>query len=102
MGIAQLTPGAVKSVGRDPRTFDYHDPQASIDAAAAYLAQQYRQFKDWPKAVAAYNVGAGRVRGWLRGKGEDPSAKEQQPQWWREMNAHLQQVFRGRPDYFDK
>lgn len=102
LGIAQLTPGAVKSVGRDPRTFNYDDPQASIDAAAAYLAQQYRQFKDWPKAVAAYNAGAGRLQGWLGGKGEDPSAKEQQPHWWREMNTHLQQVFRGRPDYFDK
>ena len=62
-GIAQLTPGAVKSVGRDPRTFNYYDPQAAIDAGAV--------------------------------------PKEKYP-WWGEINAHLQQVFRGRPDYFDR
>jgi len=102
-GIAQLTPGAVKSVGRDPRTFNYYDPQAAIDAGAAYLAQQHRQFKNWPKAVAAYNAGGGRLQGWLEGRGDDPSVlpKEKYP-WWGEINAHLQQVFRGRPDYFDR
>ena len=103
-GIAQLTPDAVRSVGRDPRTFNYYDPQAAIDAGAAYLAQQYRQFKNWPKAVAAYNAGAGTVRGWLQGYGNDPSAlpEQKRDRWWRDMNAHLQYVFRGRPDYFDR
>jgi soluble lytic murein transglycosylase-like protein len=103
-GIAQLTPDAVRSVGRDPRTFNYYDPQAAIDAGAAYLAQQYRQFKNWPKAVAAYNAGAGTVRGWLQGYGNDPSAlpEKKRDRWWRDMNAHLQYVFRGRPNYFDR
>ena len=103
-GIAQLTPGAVKSVGRNPHTFNYYDPQASIDAGAAYLAQQYRQLKNWPKAVAAYNLGSNGLQRWLEGDGDDPSARPttKYPSWWREMNAHLQHVFRGRPDYFDK
>jgi soluble lytic murein transglycosylase len=103
-GIAQLTHGAVKSVGRNPHTFNYYDPQASIDAGAAYLAQQYRQLKNWPKAVAAYNLGSNGLQGWLEGDGDDPSARPitKYPSWWREMNAHLQHVFRGRPDYFDK
>jgi soluble lytic murein transglycosylase-like protein len=103
-GIAQLTPGAVKSVGRDPRTFNYYDPQAAIDAGAAYLAQQYRRFSNWPKAVAAYNAGGGRVEGWLQGYRDDPSAllEKDWPHWWQEINAHLRSVFRGRPDYFDR
>ena len=103
-GIAQLTPGAVKSVGRDRRTFNYYDPQAGIDAGAAYLAQQYRQLKNWPKAVAAYNLGSNGLQRWLEGYGDDPSAlpATKYPPWWSEMNAHLQHVFRGRPDYFDR
>src|SRR6266851_3007518 len=103
-GIAQLTPGAVKSVGRDRRTFNYYDPQAGIDAGAAYLAQQYRQIKNWPKAVAAYNLGSNGLQRWLEGYGDDPSAlpATKYPPWWSEMNAHLQHVFRGRPDYFDR
>jgi soluble lytic murein transglycosylase-like protein len=104
-GIAQLTPGAVKSVGRDPRTFNYYyDPQAAIDAGAAYLALQYRRFSNWPKAVAAYNAGGGRVEGWLQGYRDDPSAllEKDWPHWWQEINAHLRSVFQGRPDYFDR
>ncbi len=104
LGIAQLTPDALRSVGRDPRTFNYYDPQAAIDAGAAYLAQQYRRFSNWPKAVAAYNAGGGRVEGWLQGYRDDPSAllEKDWPSWWQEINAHLRSVFRGRPDYFDR
>jgi hypothetical protein len=55
-------------------------------------------------AVAAYNLGSNGLQGWLEGDGDDPSARPitKYPSWWREMNAHLQHVFRGRPDYFDK
>ena len=104
LGIAQLTPDALRSVGRDPRTFNYYDPQAAIDAGAAYLAQQYRRFSNWPKAVAAYNAGGGKVEGWLQGYRDDPSAllEKDWPSWWQEINAHLRSVFRGRPDYFDR
>jgi len=112
-GIAQLMPDAVQAVGfdrRNPNYFDpqgnfkYFDPQASIDAGAAYLAQQYRRFRNWPKAVAAYNAGGGAVEGWLAGIGRDWSAvpEEKHPGWWKEINAHLQHVFRGKPEYFDR
>jgi soluble lytic murein transglycosylase-like protein len=102
-GIAQLTPIAVKALGLDPRTFSYDDPKSSIDAGAAYLAQQYRSFKNWPKAVVAYNAGGPRLVGWLQGDGRDWSTvpEKQQDGWWREMNAHLQAVFRGQPEQFD-
>ena len=72
------SPGAVKSVGRNPHTFNYYDPQTSIDAGAAYLAQQYRQLKNWPKAVAAYNLGSNGLQRWLEGDGDDrPHARQQ-------------------------
>lgn len=38
------------------------DPFASIDYAAGYLAQLYRQFGTWAEALAAYNWGPGNLR----------------------------------------
>ncbi len=36
-----------------------YDPWKSTDAALKKLQDNYRQFKDWPLAIAAYNCGAG-------------------------------------------
>ena len=49
-GIAQIIP-------RWHPTVDVWDPFASIEYAAAYLAQQYRRFGTWALALAAYNWG---------------------------------------------
>jgi len=67
VGIPQMYPSALRDVGVDPRTFGRAGAAAQIDAGAAYLARQYRRFGDWPRAVAAYNLGAGNVESWLAG-----------------------------------
>ena len=38
------------------------DPWKSTDAALSKLQDNYRIFKDWPLAIAAYNCGAGAMR----------------------------------------
>ncbi len=38
------------------------DPMRATEAAAQYLKELYLEFQDWELALAAYNVGEGRVR----------------------------------------
>ena len=38
------------------------DPERSTKVAAAYIKDLYRQFNDWPLALAAYNGGPGRIQ----------------------------------------
>jgi len=56
-GLMQLMPGTAKELG----VTDPFDPEQSIYGGAAYLAQQYKRFGDWQKALVAYNAGPGNV-----------------------------------------
>jgi membrane-bound lytic murein transglycosylase D len=38
------------------------DPERATKAAAQYIKDLYRQFNDWPLALAAYNGGPGRIQ----------------------------------------
>lgn len=54
-GLMQMIPTYFPGV-------DLTDPYASIERAAQYMAQLYRQFGSWKLAAAAYNAGPGNVQ----------------------------------------
>jgi soluble lytic murein transglycosylase-like protein len=52
IGLAQLMPATARVLRVDPR-----DPIQNLDGGARYLAEQYRTFRSWRLALAAYNAG---------------------------------------------
>ncbi|WP_300029813.1 lytic transglycosylase domain-containing protein [uncultured Roseobacter sp.] len=57
LGLAQLMPATARALGVDPL-----DPEENLEGGARYLAKQYREFRSWPLALAAYNAGPGAVK----------------------------------------
>ena len=57
LGLAQLMPQTARRLGVDPL-----DPQENLNGGAKYLAKQYRKFKSWRLALAAYNAGPQAVK----------------------------------------
>ncbi len=57
LGLAQLMPDTARRLGVDP-----FDPRENLDGGARYLAKQYRKFKSWRLALAAYNAGPDAVK----------------------------------------
>lgn len=56
IGLAQLMPATARYLGVNP-----HDPRQNLEGGARYLAEQYRKFRDWRLALAAYNAGPAAV-----------------------------------------
>ncbi len=57
IGLTQLMPDTAKALGVNPKI-----PKQNIDGGARYLASQYRKFKSWELALAAYNAGPNSVK----------------------------------------
>lgn len=57
IGLAQLMPGTARLLKVNP-----HDPVQNLEGGARYLARQYRDFRSWRLALAAYNAGPEAVR----------------------------------------
>jgi membrane-bound lytic murein transglycosylase D len=70
-GLWQFMPATARRFGLtvDGTTDERLDPGRSTRAAAAYLKELFRKFGDWPLAVAAYNVGEGRIERLLKETG---------------------------------
>ena len=71
LGLMQLMPGTARQVARRlrdrrPRTDDLLRPATNIRYGAAYLKQVFESLDRNPVlAIAAYNAGPHRVRGWM-------------------------------------
>lgn len=58
-GLMQIMPRTATHLGISEA--DRFKPEVAIPAGARLLAELYNQFGSWPKALAAYNAGPGRV-----------------------------------------
>ncbi len=72
-GIWQFMPATGKNYGLriDGCIDERRDPIRSTEAAARYLAALHDQFEDWHLALAAFNVGEGRIHRIMRDYGID-------------------------------
>lgn len=95
-----------QKMGEEAVENDVFVPGINIRRGTWYLAYLHRQFGTWREAVAAYNAGYGRVKGWLddRAYSADGMTLTQIP--IKETREYVERVFRARDIYaelyFDK
>jgi soluble lytic murein transglycosylase-like protein len=56
LGLAQLMPATARALRVDPM-----NPAENLEGGARYLKAQFRTFRSWPLALAAYNAGPAAV-----------------------------------------
>ena len=56
IGLAQLMPATARTLRVNPE-----NPMENLEGGARYLAAQYRKFRSWRLALAAYNAGPAAV-----------------------------------------
>jgi soluble lytic murein transglycosylase-like protein len=59
IGLGQVMPSTARFLGIPPQYL--WDPDWNLYATAKYLRYLYDRYRDWEKALAAYNAGPGRV-----------------------------------------
>lgn len=64
--------GIMQIVPRWHPTVNATDPFASIEYAADFMVQLYRQFGSWELALKAYNWGPANVKAWIAGNKTEP------------------------------
>jgi membrane-bound lytic murein transglycosylase D len=71
MGFWQFMPDTGKQYGlvKNKYVNDWYNVVASSDAAARYLRDSYKLFKDWNLAILSYNCGVGNVQKAIRKAG---------------------------------
>ncbi|MFK7744023.1 MAG: lytic transglycosylase domain-containing protein [Roseobacter sp.] len=57
LGLAQLMPATARYLRVDPM-----NPRENLEGGARYLSKQYKKFRSWRLALAAYNAGPGAVK----------------------------------------
>ena len=68
IGLSQLMPATAEDVARRLRLEapDLTDPATNLAIGGYYFSDLLERFESYAVAVAAYNAGMGRLRGWLR------------------------------------
>ncbi len=74
VGLSQLMPATANDIARriGLESPDLNDPRQNSLMGACFFADLLRRFGSIPRALAAYNAGPGRVRGWTRAIGGLP------------------------------
>ena len=57
IGICQIQLRTAKSLGFKGSELDLLNPSVNIKFAGAYLSHQFNRYRNWTKAVKAYNAG---------------------------------------------